>query len=95
MCSSQAIVAPTSPRPRVWVRSEKQVTPITHPNAIGRAFSWIRRLMPVLVLAVSGSVAPAMKPATQANAWRASTREFRPRTSRTSIGAGPPGAVGP
>ena len=37
------MVDPTRPRAMVWVKSEKQVTPITQAKAIGRAFSWIRR----------------------------------------------------
>ena len=48
--------------------SEKQVTITTHASAIGRAFSWIHREMPVYRCAVRGSEAPAMNPATHANA---------------------------
>ena len=45
-------------------------------NATGLAFSWSQRGLPVRRSAESGSEAPAMKPATQANAWSARTSEF-------------------
>ena len=55
------------------------MTSTTQPSAIGRAFSWTQRESPLRRAAERGSELPAMKPATQANACRASTSELRNR----------------
>jgi hypothetical protein len=59
------------------VISENAVAPTTNAIASGPALSWIQREMPVRVSAESGSELPAMKPATHAIAWSASTSPLR------------------
>src|SRR2546422_29760 len=69
-----------TPRTIAWVASENAVAPPTKAIASGPAFSCTQRERPRWVAAAIGSELPAMKPATQASAWRASTRPFRKRT---------------
>ena len=64
------------------MQSEKAVAQTTKPIASGPAFSCTQRETPLRLEADSGSALPAMKPATQAIAWRASTSELRYRTAR-------------
>ena len=79
------MVEPITPSANAWVSSEKQVTPTTQAKAIGRARSCTQREIPDLRAAESGSELPAMKPAMQAKAWRASTSELRPMISAIVI----------
>ena len=60
--------------------SENSVAPTTNAIANGPAFSCTQRETPLRCEADSGSELPAMKPATQASAWSASTSELRKRT---------------
>ena len=59
------------------MQSENVVAQTTNPIASGPAFSCTQRETPLRFDAASGSELPAMKPATQAIACRASTSEFR------------------
>ena len=64
------------------MQSEKAVAQTTNPIASGPAFSCTQRDTPLRWEADSGSELPAMNPATQASAWRASTSELRMSTCR-------------
>ena len=59
------------------MQSEKAVAQSTKAIAKGPAFSCTQRSMPLRCDADSGSALPAMKPATHAIAWSASTSELR------------------
>jgi hypothetical protein len=60
-----------------WVQSENVVAQTTKAMANGPAFSCTQRETPLRLAAESGRELPAMKPATQASACRASTSELR------------------
>ena len=85
----QARVPAVRPRPNVCVSSENAVTAITQAMATGPARSCTQREMPVFVSATRRIELPAMKPATQAVACRASTSRLRPRIGRASPASAP------
>ena len=66
---------------------EKRVTAQTKRIASSPALTWIQREKPLRCAAAIGIEDPAMKPATQAVAWRARTSELRSRIGSRSPGS--------